>query len=354
MKKKIALSIVIIICVISIAICSAILYFRGIEKNGNVTFLGTGIVNSEENENTIVAGLDGVQIFKGSDRPIAVMIDNNKDAMPQAGLNDAYMVYEIIVEGGESRLMALFKGVNLEKIGPVRSARHYFLDYALENDAIYVHYGWSPQAESDIKTLGVNNINGISETTNEFWRVKDKKSPHNVATSTEKILQIAQDKNYRTTSSKDSVLKYITEEVDLEDGEIAEDITIPYSDSNIVNWVYDNETKRYTRFSKSEEQTDWTTGEDVTAKNIIIEFIANSTLNDGENKGRQTMNTTGSKDGYYITNGKAIKIKCEKISRSSQTVYKDLDGNEIEVNDGNTFVQICPVNANVKVESNNG
>ena len=89
-------------------------------------------------------------IFEGNDRPIAVMIDNHKGAWPQVGLNSAYSVYEIIVEGGETRLMALFKGVDLEKIGPVRSARHYFLDYALENDAIYVHYGWSPKAQSDI------------------------------------------------------------------------------------------------------------------------------------------------------------------------------------------------------------
>ena len=144
-------------------------------------------------------------------------------------------------------------------------------------------------------------------------------------------------------------IRYI---VDLENGKEAYDITIPYSDYNTVEWKYNSETKRYTRYSKSKEQKDWTTNENVTTKNIIIEFIANSTLNDGENKGRQTMNTTGTKDGYYITNGKAIPIKCEKVSRSSKTVYKDLEGNEIKVNDGNTFVQICPINAKVKIESN--
>ena len=348
--KKTAVIIVVILCIIAIGVCSAILYNR--MQNENATFLGTDVVNNNDNEgNTIVAEMPEVQIFKGSDRPIAVMIDNNIDAQPQAGLNDAYVVYEIIVEGGESRLMALFKGVSLDKIGPVRSARHYFLDYALENDAIYVHYGWSPQAQSDITTLGVNNINGISETTKEFWRVKDKKSPHNVATSTEKILEIAKRKGYRTTSSKDSVLNYTTNEVNLENGQVAEDVTIPYSQSNKVEWTYNPETKRYTRYSKGKEQTDWTTGEDITAKNIIIEFIANSTLNDGENKGRQTMNTVGSKNGYYITNGKAIKITCEKSTRSAQTVYKDENGNEIDVNDGNTFIQICPINANVTIEA---
>ena len=347
--KKTVVIIVVILCIIAIGVCSAILYSR---MQNDPTFLGTDVVNNFENQNeTIVAEAPQVQIFKGTDRPIAVMIDNNIDAQPQAGLNDAYMVYEIIVEGGESRLMTLFKRVSLEKIGPVRSSRHYFLDYALENDAIYVHYGWSPQAQSDISSLGVNNINGISETTKEFWRVKDKRSPHNVATSTEKILEIANRKGYRTTSSKDSVLNYTTDEVNLENGQVAEDITIPYSASNRVEWLYNSETKRYTRYSKGDKQTDWTTGEDVTAKNIIVEFIANSTLNDGENKGRQTMNTVGSKEGYYITNGKAIKITCEKTTRSAQTMYKDESGNEIDVNDGSTFVQICPINANVTIEA---
>ena len=347
--KKAVVIIIVILSIIAIAVCTAILYNRMQENNS--IFLGTDIINDINNSNeTIVAELPEVQIFKGTNRPIAVMIDNNISAQPQAGLNDAYMVYEIIVEGGESRLMALFKGVSLDKIGPVRSSRHYFLDYALENDAIYVHYGWSPQAQSDISTLGVNNINGISETTKEFWRVKDKSSPHNVATSTEKILEIANRKGYRTTSSKEAVLNYTTDEVNLEEGQIAENITIPYSQSNTVKWVYNSETKRYTRYSKGKKQTDWTTGEDITAKNIIVEFIANSTLNDGENKGRQTMNTVGSKEGYYITNGKAVKITCEKVTRSSKTVYKDENGNEIDVNDGNTFVQICPINANVKIE----
>ena len=348
MKKKIGI-IAIIVCIIAIAVCSAILYIR-VQEEDNTIFLGTDIVNNASNTNdTIIAEMPEVQIFKGNSRPIAVMIDNNVNAQPQAGLNDAYIVYEIIVEGGESRLMALFKGVNLDKIGPVRSARHYFLDYALENDAIYVHYGWSPEAQSDISALGVNNINGISETTNEFWRVKDKSSPHNVATSTEKILEIANKKGYTTTSSRDSVLNYTTSEVNLENGQDATDVVIPYSQYNVVEWKYDSNSKRYIRYSKGKKQTDWTTGEDVTAKNIIVEFIENTELDDGENKGRQTMTTVGTKEGYYITNGEAIKITCEKLTRSSQTVYKDENGNEIDVNDGNTFIQICPTNANVKI-----
>ena len=107
------------------------------------------------------------------------------------------MVYEAIAEGGETRLMALFKGADVEQIGPVRSARHYFLDYAMENDAIYVHFGWSPQAQRDIKKYDINNINGIEEDGTTFWRTKKKSAPHNALTSTEKILKSAKNKNYR-------------------------------------------------------------------------------------------------------------------------------------------------------------
>ena len=88
----------------------------------------------------------------------------------------------------------------------------------------------------------------------------------------------------------------------------------------------------------------------MSTKNIIITFARNTTLNDGENKGRQTLHNIGELEGYYITNGKAIQITCEKSTRSAQTVYKDLEGNNIEVNDGNTYIQICPINADVIIQ----
>lgn len=309
-------------------------------------------INDEENEPIIVEPPKQVEIFSGDDRPIAVMIDNHTGAWPHAGLNQAYLVYEIIVEGAETRLMALFKGKELDEIGPVRSSRHYFLDYALENDAIYVHFGWSPQAESDIKTYGVNNINGISESSSSFWRTKSKSSPHNVITSTEKILKIAERKGYETTSTKESVLNYTVDEVNLEDGINATEVIIPHSSSQKVRYEYNQETGKYTRYARNKLQTDDTTGESIVTKNIIITFCDNYKLADSENKGRQGLYNIGTFKGYYITNGKAIEIRCTKNSRTQQTVYKDLEGNEINVNDGNTFIHICPQNAKVEINSN--
>lgn len=306
------------------------------------------------NEDNILVGTakeeKKVQIFQGNERPFAVMIDNHKDAWPQAGLQKAYMVYEIVVEGGETRLMALFKGADVDKIGPVRSARHYFIDYAMENDAIYVHFGQSPQAASDIKKYSINDINGISEDGSTFWRVKDKTAPHNAVTSMANLKKSAESKKFKTTSTEKSVLNYVTDEVNLEDGESAETITIPHSQLQTVKYEYDSENKVYKRYARGVAQKDWDTKDAITIKNLIITYCDNYTLTDTENKGRQGLKNIGTFEGYYITNGKAIKIKCIKEARDSKTIYQDLQGNVIKVNDGNTFVNICPTDAKVTIE----
>lgn len=352
MKKK---GIIIIICILFVLLMSGILAFK-ILNSSNLLQKQQELSSQNDinDDGTIVVELDEeeklINVFKGNDRPFAVMIDNHKGAQPQGGLNDAYLVYEIIAEGGESRLMALFKGANVEKIGPVRSARHYFLDYALENNAIYVHYGWSPQAQSDISKLKVNNINGLVESSKLFWRTKDKAAPHNVATNTQSLLSLAEKKGYNTKSNADSVLNYTNKEVILQDGQVANKVVIPYSPSNKTEYTYNEETKMYARSSKGIKQKDWSTGEAVTTKNIIITFAKNYALKDGENKDRQDVQNIGTLKGYYITNGQAIPITCTKNSRTAKTVYKDLQGNEIEVNDGRTFIQICPIDADVVIE----
>ena len=346
--EKGSAKIAIIVLIILILAAGGFLGYK-IVQNKNVQ-----TANEENNENdALVAGVKQekeIEIFKGNDRPIAVMIDNHNQAWPQVGLQKAYMVYEAIAEGGETRLMALFKGADVEQIGPVRSARHYFLDYAMENDAIYVHFGWSPQAQRDIKKYAINNINGIEEDGTTFWRTKKKSAPHNALTSTEKILKSAKNKNYRVTSTKDSVLNYVTDEVNLEDGQSAVLITIPHSNLQTVKYQYDEKNKVYKRFARNKAQTDWTTGDNLTTKNIIVTMCDNYDLNDGEKKGRQTLKNIGTFDGYYLTNGKAIKIKCIKNARDEQTIYQDLQGNEIKVNDGNTWVNICPKDAKIVIE----
>ncbi len=343
-KKKSGTKIMIVALVLFILGAGGVLAYQIIKNKDNQE---TAV---EQEPITAVLEEKEVQIFKGDDRPIAVMIDNHSDAWPQAGLQKAYMVYEIVVEGGETRLMALFKGVDVEKIGPVRSARHYFLDYAMENDAIYTHFGESPQADSDIRKYSINEIDGIAEDGTTFKRVKDKASPHNAVTSIDKLIESAKNKKFKMTSNKESVLNYVTDEVNLEEGQGAISVTIPHSDLQTVKYVYDEENKVYQRYARGKKQTDWDSKETITTKNIIVTFCDNYTLQDKENKGRQGIKNIGTFDGYYITNGKAIKIKCIKKERDEQTVYQDLEGNEIKVNDGNTFVNICPTDAKVVLE----
>jgi len=296
-----------------------------------------------------------IKIFNGKDRPIAFMIDNNVKAQPQSSVNKAYVIYEIIVEGNETRLMAVFKERDIDVIGPMRSARHYFIDYAMEHDAIYVHLGESPQAIERMGTYKVNSINGQLYETGKartasarFWR-SSRAAPHNAYTNIEKILEISKDKGYKTTSDTKSPFNYVEEDIRLDDSDIVVNaVNIPYSKNHIVRYEYNEETERYIRFSKGRKQTDQETKEDMTAKNIIITFAYNYSIPNAE--GRQDVVTVKDNKGYYITNGKAIEIICKKEAITSKTKYVDMQGNEIKINDGNTFVNICPDDANVTFE----
>lgn len=342
-QKKGSAKIFVIILILLIIIAGVLLAMKIMNK-GQIEISNTNAV--ENNELIPQEEVKLPKTFASNTRPIAVMIDNNINAMPQAGLLEADLIYELIVEGGETRMMIVLQDKELDRVGPIRSSRHNFLDYALENDAIYVHYGWSPQAKSDISNLNVNNINGIYESATSFWRDSSKYAPHNAVTSTENIKKIASREGYRITTKTTPVLNYVVDEVNLEDGQSADTITIPYSDHNTVKYTYDADKKEYTRYSRGEKQIDWNSDKTITTKNIIITFAKNTSI---DSYGRQNIENIGNLDGYYITNGKAIKIQCEKTSRTSQTVYKDLDGNEINVNDGKTFIQICPLNAKVSI-----
>ena len=275
-------------------------------------------------------------------RPIAVMINNHPQAVPNhAGLQDAYVTYEILVEGGLTRMMAVFKDRNPEKIGSVRSSRPYFLDYVLENDAIYTHFGYSDQAKSDIGTLGINNINGLLD--DGFWRDTSLNVDyeHTAFISMDSILNVARNKGYRMESNNGNLLNYTTDEVNLneKDGNIvANTVNVRYSDFQLSSYIYDQNNKVYLRFINGNPHTDGLTHQQYSYKNILVVRVGVYS-DDGY---YQKLNNTGSGDGYYITNGYAIPIKWEKSSREAKTIYKDLSGNLISINDGNTFIQIQP------------
>ena len=279
-------------------------------------------------------------------RPLAIMIDNNVGNNAHVGLQDAYLTYEIIVEGGLSRIMAIFKDVNTSVIGPVRSSRHYFLDYALESDAIYAHYGWSTYAENDIRALGVNNINGLYD--NGYYRNYNIAAPHNVFTSIEDLYNVATSKGYSTTSNNYNLLNYTTDDIafnDTIDLLTANNVSMTYSYSQGRSYTYDATNRYYLRYMNNSPHTDRDSGLQYHYKNIIIMKVNNSTL---DSYGRQDLDTVGNGEGYYITNGYAIPITWSKDSRSGKTHYYYRD-NELVVSDGNTMIQVVPVNSSITI-----
>ena len=353
MKKFLKLLIVLII----LGVIAGIIYVKLEKKDVNQ------IVNQAVEA---VKEPEGPKIYntKSKERPVAVMLDNNTKAWPHANINNAYLIYEIEVEGGESRLMALFKDKKdvVTEVGPIRSARHYFLDYVLENDAIYAHVGESPQADKDITTLNISDINGQVYDTmkpknenneKEFWRSKAKSRPHNSYTSIRNLFNIATSKNYSTEINTSPVFKYAKEEVNLE-GEnvtVADKVTAQYHSGNRTVFEYDSTKKEYTKTSKKVKQKDEATKEDYTIKNLIILNAEITNLKDAEAKGRKDVKTVGTLEGYYITNGKAVKITATKESRKGKTVYKTLDGKEIEINDGRTYVMIVPMDEKILIDT---
>lgn len=278
---------------------------------------------------------------EASGRPVAVMVDNdNSEAWPHAGLTDAYLVYEVPVEGGATRLMALFNEQSTAKIGPVRSSRHYFLDYALEHDAIYTHYGYSPQAQSDIPALGINNINGVIGTdSGAFWREsKYAGDYHSAFTSIEKIMAAAGAKGYRTGREK-APLHFAENVVVPEGGTAAETVKIPYAGFYSSGFAYDAAAGTYKKLMNGNHHAVQEEAS-LAVKNIVIMQMKTYSLGDGS--ARINVDTVGSGTGYFVTMGQAVPITWEKAGRSEATVWKNADGEEIALNPGQTWVMLLP------------
>jgi hypothetical protein len=339
-KKKNKRGLLIIVVLIIIVVCGVFVFLNK-DKFGKTV--------EKVKETLPVSNVKTVEIVdvNSDSRPIAVMINNHPSARKvHTGLQDAYIIYEIIVEGGFTRYMALYKDNLPQKIGSIRSSRHYFLDYALENDAIYVHWGWSPKAQTDISKLKINNINGLTYEGIYFYREENLGVDYeHRGFSTDEMLNNAISKlKYEDTTKKDLLLNYSVDEVDLskmEGSKVANKVNITYSNSTETNYVYDSDNKVYLRYVNNVEHKDYATKEQYTVKNIITYQVSNHTLS-GDVKGRQDIDNIGSGSGYYISNGYAVPIKWSKKSRSAQTIYTYEDGTEINVNDGNTYIQIQP------------
>ena len=343
-NKKIKTEYLLIIIVLGVvALLGTLIYLTTSKKNKN---------NNENDNSTTTTTVKKLNIVneESKSRPYAIMINNVEGARKlQSGLQDAYMVYELMVEGGITRYLALFLDQTTERIGSIRSARHYYLDYALENDAIYVHHGYSPQAREDWSKLGVDRIEVNESTTG--WRDKSASKTYEFTlfTNIEKLGKGIRSK--RTERNKDLLLNYSVDNIDISqmEGAIpANKVDIKYSSNTTTNYEYDTDNNIYLRSVNNKSQNDYVTGKQLTVKNIIVYKVKYSNIQ-GDNKGRQTIDNVGNGTGYYISNGYAVPITWKKDSRSSATIYKYNNGKEIQVNDGNTFIQIMPDNQTLAI-----
>jgi len=350
-KKRLLILVLIILIIISPIVLLTVAHFSKIKESENSVKKEKKVEKKVEKEDP-VPETPKLKIVdeNTTSRPFAIMINNVSQARHlQSGLQDAYIIYEMIVEGGITRYMALFLDQNTERIGSIRSSRHYYLDYALENDAIYVHHGQSPQAQRDFGTLGVTRIVVDNSTTG--WRDKtlNVSSEHTLFTSIAKLKKGIGSK--RTVRNNDLLLKYSIDSLDLAsipDSQEANKVSINYSNIVTSSYEYDANEKVYKRFVNGKEHKDYVTKKQYTFKNIITYQVSNYTIA-GDDKGRQTLNNVGSGTGYYISEGYAVPIKWSKSSRKAQTKYTLLDGTDLVVNDGNTFIQIQPKGKNLSI-----
>ena len=339
MKKKLNKKTIIIICALALLLIVGIVLLVLPKKKEEP-------VKKKEpkKEEKVEEPVDIINIDSKT-RPLSVAINNTPVAVKvQTGLNKAYLVYELPTEGSTSRLLAFYKDAPNTKVGTVRSARHNFLDYSYESDAIFSCYGWSHYAQDEMNK-GMIGQGGM-------WRENPEHlaSEHTVYANTDTVLNYAyNNKGYKKESDKTILLNYNGTDVDLSkmDGvKTANTVTIVYG--NIVTkFIYDSNNTMYKRNVNGVDAKDYFTKEQFDTKNIIVERITYSMASDNY---YWDLHTTGSGEGYFITNGYAVPIKWSKESRKAKTKYTYLDGKEIEVSDGRTYIEVQVTNKQTTIE----
>ena len=359
-KLVIIITIVLAICVI----IGAVIYINVEKENKIETSSGANQENNTEKkeEEKVEEKVDIIDI-NSKTRPYAVVVNNTAVAVKvQEGLNKAYLVYEIPTEGNTSRLLALYKDIKEDlTIGTIRSARHNFVDFALESDAIFGCFGWSIYAEGDMKNGSIDYLQGLYG--EPFYRNNPENlaSEHTAYTSISKLDEAVNSKGFRKTSEDTILLNYNVSDVDLsstQNKKVANTITIPYGNApQIASFKYDEASKMYVRYENGTKCIDHNTKEDVTTKNIITYKVDYEMCN---NNYYWDLHTIGSGEGYYITNGYAVPINWKKSSRSAKTVYtykegtvlngEDVGGKEISVSDGRTWIEVQTTKQKLTIE----
>jgi len=278
-------------------------------------------------------------------RIMAISFDNHPKARWQAGLKDAEIVYEFPVEGPYTRYLGLYIINEPISVGPIRSARPYLVTMAYEFDAVFVHVGGSEQAKKDVRNLDMAEIDGLTSSSKVFWRQSPKTAPNNMYSSMEVLRQAQKDRGFRAEG------EYEGFSFDFDDmnrtGDSAKKVTIIYNNENNTGYEYDSVNNCYNRFKDGEVHIDEIDESQIIAKNIIIQK-ANMKVLDGEGRLAITLETTG--EGLFITKGVVNEIKWVKDNRKARTKYLDLNGEEIKLNPGTTWIQVVKPSTEIIIE----
>lgn len=278
-------------------------------------------------------------------RPLAIMIENHPSARPQTGLSKACIVYETVAEGGVTRFMAVFVHNDSKVVGPVRSAREYYVDLARQYDALYAHCGGPATIYGILKNL---DIAGLDEMANSdaYWRGRGRPKPHNLYSSTDKLRAKAKDRGY-----EDQVFYQkpnFKDDEPVESRPESSTIEIKFSRPTFaVRYEYDKKSNRYKRFMAKKPHIDAIDDQQIAPKNVVIQYnpIA-SVANDP--KGRMQVNLIGMGNAIVFQDGKVIPATWQRPMVSDLTRFFDAAGAEIKFNTGQTWIEIVdPVSMSV-------
>lgn len=286
--------------------------------------------------------IDGVRGPEGepAEAPyFAVVIDNLSEARPAHGLNAASVVYEAPVESGITRFLAIVRsGASAEKIGPVRSARPYFIDWAAEYDAVLVHCGGSPESLGILKAgAGVTDLNEFWNGA-RFWRAEDRLAPHNVYTSSELLEKFAVARELEPDPLAAWRFKSDAALDDRPD-DVADLIVSGRTFAYTVRWAYDREQNAYRRYQGGAPQEDAARGEPVMAKNVVIQLTAVSVIDE---IGRRKIATSGEGEALMALDGNTYRGTWRRAGSGGRTRFYDASGTEVRLNAGTTWIEVVP------------
>ena len=273
---------------------------------------------------------------KTYNRPFAVMVNNIAVAQSvQCGLNDADIIYETEVEGGITRLMAVYQDIeSANQIGSVRSCRYAYIDLALGHNAIYAHCGQDETyAKSHLKDINDIQV-GTDGTGKRISNGLNKE--HTLYTFGTSLMTYAK-KHFKTTQSSNNTWVNFSEDDTNVLKNTAQSVNVPFSNYYNSKFVYSDSTGRYTRYNNGTLRKDYKTGKDVTVKNVFVLLTSITDYPDGYH--RKVDLTSGK--GYYFTNGTYCEITWSKGNAKNCFIFKNTDGTALTVTPGNSWVCIA-------------